>query len=232
MRKFKRRKNTNFLWFYIILILGEVISSINGLGKLISPKLINIVKNNILYYDNLLVEEYVDTKELRGNLVDNLISLDKNSNEEIMNIDINTAKAYELMANIVKELKGKSNNYGDVDSYAKNKRGSMVLRYPIGLASSNILLNNLGYRIPLKLVLNSNVLTGIKTKVTNYGLNNALIEVYLKVSFVSNVIYFSMDEAVKSDYEILLASRMVMGRVPDMFNGYLEKNVESNNAKS
>lgn len=232
MRKFKRRKNTNFLWFYIILILGEVISSINGLGKLISPKLINIVKNNILYYDNLLVEEYVDTKELRGNLVDNLISLDKNSNEEIMNIDINTAKAYELMANIVKELKGKSNNYGDVDSYAKNKRGSMVLRYPIGLASSNILLNNLGYRIPLKLVLNSNVLTGIKTKVTNYGLNNALIEVYLKVSFVSNVIYFSMDEAVKSDYEILLASRMIMGRVPDMFNGYLERNVESNNAKS
>lgn len=232
MRKFKRRKNTNFLWFYIILILGEVISSINGLGKLISPKLINIVKNNILYYDNLLVEEYVDTKELRGNLVDNLISLDKNSNEEIMNIDINTAKAYELMANIVKELKGKSNNYGDVDSYAKNKRGSMVLRYPIGLASSNILLNNLGYRIPLKLVLNSNVLTGIKTKVTNYGLNNALIEVYLKVSFVSNVIYFSMEEAVKSDYEILLASRMIMGRVPDMFNGYLEKNVESNNAKS
>lgn len=232
MRKFKRRKNTNFLWFYIILILGEVISSINGLGKLISPKLINIVKNNILYYDNLLVEEYVDTKELRGNLVDNLISLDKNSNEEIMNIDINTAKAYELMANIVKELKGKSNNYGDVDSYAKNKRGSMVLRYPIGLASSNILLNNLGYRIPLKLVLNSNVLTGIKTKVTNYGLNNALIEVYLKVSFVSNVIYFSMDEAVKSDYEILIASRMIMGRVPDMFNGYLEKNVESNNAKS
>ena len=100
------------------------------------------------------------------------------------------------MANIVKELKGKSNNYGDVDSYAKNKRGSMVLRYPIGLASSNILLNN------------------------------------LRVSFVSNVIYFNMDEALKSDYEILLASRMVMGRVPDMFNGYLEKNIENNNIKS
>ena len=165
-------------------------------------------------------------------MVDNLITLDKNKNEEIININIDTAKSYELMANIVKELKGKSNNYGDVDSYAKNKRESMVLRYPIGLASSNILLNNLGYRIPLKLILNSNVLTGIKTKVTNYGLNNALIEVYLRVSFVSNVIYFNMDEALKSDYEILLASRMVMGRVPDMFNGYLEKNVESNNAKS
>ncbi len=232
MKKFKSRKKVNFLWIYIILILFEVIWSINSLGKLISPKLINIVKNNIIYYDNLLVEEYLDTQELRSNLIDDLISLDKNKNEEIMNININTAKSYELMSSIVKELKSKSNNYGDVDSYAKNKRGQMVLRYPIGLASSNILLNNLGYRIPLKLVLNSNVLTGIKTKVTNYGLNNALIEVYLKVSFVSNVIYFSLDEAVNSDYEILLASRMIMGRVPDMFNGYLEKNLESNNSTS
>ena len=232
MKKFKSRKKVNFLWIYIILILFEVIWSINSLGKLISPKLINIVKNNIVYYDNLLVEEYLDTQELRSNLIDDLISLDKNKNEEIMNININTAKSYELMSSIVKELKSKSNNYGDVDSYAKNKRGQMVLRYPIGLASSNILLNNLGYRIPLKLVLNSNVLTGIKTKVTNYGLNNALIEVYLKVSFVSNVIYFSLDEVVNSDYEILLTSRMIMGRVPDMFNGYLEKNLESNNSTS
>lgn len=212
---------------YIALIFIEVIWAINSLGNTISPKLINIVKNNIIYYDNLLVEEYVDTQELRSNLIDDLISLDKNKNEEIMNIDINTAKSYELMAGIVKELKNKTDSYGDVDTYAKNKRGSMVLRYPIGLASSNILLSNLGYRIPLKLELNSNVLTGIKTKVTNYGLNNALIEVYLKVSFISNVIYFSLDEAINSDYEILLASRMVMGRVPDMFNGYLEKNIES-----
>ena len=232
MKRFKRHKEINFLGIYILLIIIEVVWSINSLGKLISPKLINIVKNNIVYYDNLLVEEYVDTKELRSNLIDDLISLDKNKEEEIINIDINTAKAYELMGNIVKELKNKTDSYGDVDAYAKNKRGSMVLRYPIGLASSNILLNNLGYRIPLKLALNSNVLTGIKTKVTNYGLNNALIELYLKVSFISNVIYFGLDDSINSDYEILLASRMVMGRVPDMFNGYLEKNVESNNAKS
>ena len=188
MKRFKKPRDINLLWIYIILILIEVIWSINSIGKLISPKLINIVKNNIVYYDNLLVEEYVDTKELRSNLVDNLITLDKNKNEEIINIDIDTAKSYELMASIVKGLKGKSKDYADLDTYAKNKRGSMVLRYPIGLASSNILLNNLGYRIPLKLILNSNVLTGIKTKVTNYGLNNALIEVYLRVSFVSNVI--------------------------------------------
>ena len=62
MKRFKKPRDINLLWIYIILILIEVIWSINSIGKLISPKLINIVKNNIVYYDNLLVEEYVDTK--------------------------------------------------------------------------------------------------------------------------------------------------------------------------
>ena len=61
MKRFKKPRDINLLWIYIILILIEVIWSINSIGKLISPKLINIVKNNIVYYDNLLVEEYVDT---------------------------------------------------------------------------------------------------------------------------------------------------------------------------
>ena len=112
--------------------------------------------------------------------------------------------------------------------YAKNKKNYIVLRYPIGLISNNILINNLGYRIPIRLELNSNILTGIKSKVTNYGLNNALIEVYLRVKFTSNVVYFSLDDRVDNEYEILLASKMIMGRVPEMFNGYLEKSIDSN----
>ena len=78
MKRFKRRKRINFLLIYIILILIEFIWAVNSLGKMISPKLINIVKNNIIYYDNLLVEEYMDTQELRSSLIDDLISLDNN----------------------------------------------------------------------------------------------------------------------------------------------------------
>ena len=232
MRKFKSKsrysskKSLNFIGVYLGLIIIEVIFSLNKIGILISPKIINIVKNNISYYDNVLVEEYLDTKELRSNLVMDLITLDKNSKEEIVNINIDTAKSYEILNKISKSLKDNKSSYKDI--YSKNKKDNIILRYPIGLASNNILINNLGYRIPLKLELNSNVLTGIKTKVTNYGLNNALIEVYLKVSFTSNVVYFSLDDAIKSEYEVLLASKMIMGRVPEMFNGYLEKGLDNN----
>ena len=123
-------------------------------------------------------------------------------------------------------LKNSNSTYRDI--YGKNKKNYIVLRYPIGLISNNILINNLGYRIPIRLELNSNILTGIKSKVTNYGFNNALIEVYLRVKFTSNVVYFSLDDRVDNEYEILLASKMIMGRVPEMFNGYLEKSIDSN----
>lgn len=227
MRKFKRRVILkNYIFIYLIIIFIEVFYSIDKIGLMISPKMINIIKNNISYYDNILIEEYLDTKELRDSYIEELITIDKNSKEEIVNIDINTSKSYILLNKIVNNLKNSNSTYRDM--YAKNKKNYIVLRYPIGLISNNILINNLGYRIPIRLELNSNILTGIKSKVTNYGLNNALIEVYLKVKFTSNVVYFSLDDRVDNEYEILLASKMIMGRVPEMFNGYLEKSIDSN----
>lgn len=227
MRKFKRRVILkNYIFIYLVLIFIEVFYSIDKIGLMISPKMINIIKNNISYYDNILIEEYLDTKELRDSYIEELITIDKNSKEEIVNIDINTSKSYILLKRIVNNLKNSNSTYRDM--YAKNKKNYIVLRYPIGLISNNILINNLGYRIPIRLELNSNILTGIKSKVTNYGFNNALIEVYLRVKFTSNVVYFSLDDRVDNEYEILLASKMIMGRVPEMFNGYLEKSIDSN----
>ena len=227
MRKFKRRVILkNYIFIYLVIIFIEVFYSIDKIGLMISPKMINIIKNNISYYDNILIEEYLDTKELRDSYIEELITIDKNSKEEIVNIDINTSKSYILLKRIVNNLKNSNSTYRDM--YAKNKKNYIVLRYPIGLISNNILINNLGYRIPIRLELNSNILTGIKSKVTNYGLNNALKEVYLRVKFTSNVVYFSLDDRVDNEYEILLASKMIMGRVPEMFNGYLEKSIDSN----
>ena len=195
MRKFKRRVILkNYIFIYLVIIFIEVFYSIDKIGLMISPKMINIIKNNISYYDNILIEEYLDTKELRDSYIEELITIDKNSKEEIVNIDINTSKSYILLNRIVNNLKNSNSTYRDM--YAKNKKNYIILRYPIGLISNNILINNLGYRIPIRLELNSNILTGIKSKVTNYGLNNALIEGYLRVKFTSNVVYFSLDDRV------------------------------------
>ena len=105
MRKFKRRVILkNYIFIYLVIIFIEVFYSIDKIGLMISPKMINIIKNNISYYDNILIEEYLDTKELRDSYIEELITIDKNSKEEIVNIDINTSKSYILLKRIVNNL--------------------------------------------------------------------------------------------------------------------------------
>ena len=79
MRKFKRRVILkNYIFIYLVIIFIEVFYSIDKIGLMISPKMINIIKNNISYYDNILIEEYLDTKELRDSYIEELITIDKN----------------------------------------------------------------------------------------------------------------------------------------------------------
>ncbi|MDD5836261.1 MAG: sporulation protein YunB [bacterium] len=225
MKRFKTRVYKSYWQLYLIIVVIETFYLINILGNRLTPKIINIVKNNVTYYDNLLVEEYLDTKVLSSNLIDEVIELIKNKNEEIVGIDYKIGSSYKISQSISSSLNlaKEKKDYTSYNTYAKNKNGVMILSYPVGLASDNIFLQNLGYKIPVRLELNSNVLTGLKTKVTNYGINNALVELYLKVSFTSNIVYFSLDEKIDSNYEILLAAKMVMGNVPSYLNGYIEQ---------
>lgn len=225
MKRFKTRVYKSYWQLYLIIVVIETFYLINILGNRLTPKIINIVKNNVTYYDNLLVEEYLDTKVLSSNLIDEVIELIKNKNEEIVGIDYKIGSSYKISQSISSSLNlaKEKKDYTSYNTYSKNKNGVMILSYPLGLASDNIFLQNLGYKIPVRLELNSNVLTGLKTKVTNYGINNALVELYLKVSFTSNIVYFSLDEKIDSNYEILLAAKMVMGNVPSYLNGYLEQ---------
>ena len=47
MRKFKRRVILkNYIFIYLVIIFIEVFYSIDKIGLMISPKMINIIKNN------------------------------------------------------------------------------------------------------------------------------------------------------------------------------------------
>ena len=79
MKRFKTRVYKSYWQLYLIIVVIETFYLINILGNRLTPKIINIVKNNVTYYDNLLVEEYLDTKVLSSNLIDEVIELIKNN---------------------------------------------------------------------------------------------------------------------------------------------------------
>ena len=64
----------------------------------------------------------------------------------------------------------------------------------------------------------------MQTKIKEYGVNNSLIEVYLKVSLNEEIIVPYSSKKINNSCEILLSSQVIEGIVPSIYNGLLEKN--------
>jgi len=108
------------------------------------------------------------------------------------------------------------------DKYLSNNQNGLVLNIPVFLGSSNIFLNNIGPRIPVLINFNETLLTNIRTKVTNYGFNNALLEVYITVEMQKLIITPLKKEGEKFYYEILVGALVVHGNVPEFYGGVYE----------
>lgn len=227
MKRFKRKRynKQNLIIILIVTIILEVIFFINYIGNKLTPKLITITKSYINKYNDNLVQEYIDVENLSDLRMKEIINLVQNKNDEIVAINYNMQSAYSLLGEISKDIRSGMNKE-NTDKYFKyNKIVSdhLILFYPLGLISNNILLNNLGSKIPVNVNLNSSILTGFKTKVSNYGINNVLIELYLKITLRSDIITpINQDDTVKS-YEVLFAASVVTGNVPSFLNGSIEQ---------
>ena len=66
------------------------------------------------------------------------------------------------------------------------------------------------------------VFTNVSTKVTDYGLNNALLNVVLKVRLGYQIITPSQKEKKTLEYELLISSSVIEGKVPNFYGGSME----------
>lgn len=93
-----------------------------------------------------------------------------------------------------------------------------VVEIPIGQATGNTILANLGPKIPVHFEIVGSLESDIVHEVKEFGINASLIEIYLPVSVnVQIVIPFSTTTAEIST-KVLIDSRVIMGDVPDFYS--------------
>ena len=59
----------------------------------------------------------------------------------------------------------------------------------------------------------------MKTNVTDYGINNVLLEVYLNVKISYEIVSPVMEEEKTLEYQLLMDSKVIQGVVPNWFSG-------------
>ena len=109
------------------------------------------------------------------------------------------------------------------DNNIKTSEHGLVLELPMFIASDYALMSNLGPKIYMKVNFVGSILTNIKSKITEYGINNALVELFVYIEFKAQIMSPFEVEEVTLNYDAVIASMMIEGEVPSLYGGTIEK---------
>ncbi|MEC0301886.1 sporulation protein YunB [Terribacillus saccharophilus] len=89
---------------------------------------------------------------------------------------------------------------------------------PLGQATNNALLANLGPRIPVKFEMIGYVESGVDVKVEEYGINNAMFVFMVEIKANVRIIIPFSTKTTTVTQDVLLGSTVIQGQVPEFYN--------------
>ena len=197
--------------YLILLLIICVMFWLRLFSISLKPKIMMIAKNEADQLANNYINECINRKI--KNFVDvDLLNIIKNNNDEIVVAEYKLGQLYGVLETVTNEL------------YKLFNKSNQINMIPLGMVSENLFLNNMGPKIPIKTKWVRNIFTNLRTKVTSYGINNALVEVYIIVRINQEIIIPFEKTIENKDFEILVSSYLINGKVPGIYGNGFEIN--------
>ena len=98
-----------------------------------------------------------------------------------------------------------------------------VFYIPSFIIFNSVMLNNLGPKIPVKLEVIESINPNIETKVSEYGINNSLIEVNLRVNASVKMVLPLSSKSVNVSVIVPLTVKIIQGNIPEYYFGNLKR---------
>lgn len=196
-----------------------------------SPIVFTYAESEVKKLTTLIINKSI-TKQMSAGLdVDNLLNITKNSNGDIQMISYNSITVTKLLNSVTNlvQLSIKSIEEGNVDMlelpdiYDEEKmKHGIVYEIPLGTVTDNFLLANLGYKIPVKFTLVGSTTTNLDTKITEYGINNALLEIFITIDVTTQINIPFVSKEVNMSTEVPIAIKLIQGIIPEYYINGLE----------
>lgn len=221
MKRFKTKsvkaKHNEFLILLIIIIILLFLKFYN---KNITKKIIDIASTKIEEVTNLYIKNNIVPESVN---IEKLININKNAKGEILYVDIDTNYANQIMVSVIKKIQNNIFELNINDSLLKKHEGNAYLKIPLFLADDGALINNLGPKIPVKLNFYEHAFGNIEVELLDYGINNAMIKVYLEVMLEQKIYIPYKEEKLNKKFSLLIGSKIITGTVPNIYGGAIHK---------
>lgn len=232
------KKDSKFKSFIIIFIIiaFALILSLKFINAKVMPVLLNYASLESRKIASIIINEAV-SKNVSNSSVDELFIITKNSDNEIKTIDFNPIMVNKILTDITRniQLNLKYVEKGNIElldlspsalvNYDSEKlKQGIIYEIPSGVIFGNSFLSNLGPKIPVRISLLGDIVSYINTKTTNYGINNAIIEINIVLEIKQKVILpFSSDDIVINT-SIPIAIKLIEGEVPNYYLNGIDNN--------
>lgn len=175
------------------LVNNIVKSAVNDEMKNINLKEILILDYDCISYDAIKINEIETT-------------IDKRIQNELINIDDGKIDDF-FIPNRIK--KGR---------FKKIKNG-ILCDVSIGSIRGSTLFSNIGPSIPIKLLFSSQINSNIDVDTNEYGINNAIVKIYLNLDIKSQVTMPLSSKRKKISINKPIIIDIIKGKIPDYYTG-------------
>lgn len=228
----------NIFIFTLILIFISLIFIINFIGNKITPGVVSYAETELEKFTTRIINSVIST-EIKDISLEELFIITKDNNDYIKTIDYNpivvngvlsniTTKVDRLLRNVEngENLFELSNDILENYDIEKLKKG-IIFEMAITTIFDNPLLSNLGPRIPVRIFMLGSTSSNINTKITNYGINNALIETSIVIDLKLQIVLPYKTEKVSFQNSIPISLKLIQGIVPNYYFNGIDKNSSS-----
>ncbi len=227
-RKFDKK---NTIIIVIILLFLSITMTLSYFNSKLSPLLFDYAETETRKLANLIINKSVSNQITNAFDIENLFTMVQNKDGEIQTIDFNPVIVNRMlnMATNAVHSSLKAVEEGNIDmvelpdgilvEYNKEKmKKGIVFEMPLGIVTNNAFLANLGPRVPVKLNLIGSVSSNVVTKINQYGINNALIEVLIKIEVTEKINLPLSTKTITVSSNIPIAMKIVQGKIPEYYN--------------
>lgn len=235
MKRFKKRKNlkiSKVIYVVVALIFFFTYILFNLYSKITSDKLIDVAFIKLNEFMEGFLSNNINYDLLKDDVMRDIIVINKNKDGEILYVSYDMDQAYYALEVVTQELETVISDLENGNKSVKSRNivsvgKGIALKMPFFTGSSSVFLSNLGPSVYVPVNFVGSILTNIKTKITDYGINNALVEIYVTVELKTDLISPVSEKTNKIDYNVLVASSVINGRVPEVYGGLIQS--KSNN---
>lgn len=244
LKKTKKKKNGLLITIAILIsVMTMTFLFINYYSKKALPIILSYAEAETKKLTILVINKAV-TKQINNMDTDELFDISYNKDGEITLIDFNSKKTSKILSTMTSlvELNLRAVEEGKIDmlelpdnslsDYNMNllEKG-IIVEVPIGIITNSSLLYNIGPKIPVKLSLVGDVVTGFSSEVVEYGINNALLKLMIDIKVDTKIILPIVSDQITIDCSIPIAMKVIQGKIPSYYiDGFTTKSniVEGN----